>query len=208
MKTAFQRFPGHPIAALSLVLALAVGMIAESSLAAGRLYRFTNAQGKVEIAHSIPNDRVKYGYDILDGEGRVIQRIMPELNESQLADKRRKDAELARCQETWRRVTTMYQTEADIDRFEAEEIEALETAIANDRANLLVIRGQHKDLLAQAVRTERSGGVLSSVLMQNIERAAGQIRLLEKSIATRGGERKRIKSRFNQERLAFRRGPC
>lgn len=172
------------------------------------LYRFTNAQGKVEISSSIPNERVKFGYDVLDQSGRVIRRVAPELTGAELEAKRKKEAELAKCRETWRRVSAMYQTEADIALFEKEEIEALETAVANERANLLVLKGQHTDLLAQAARIERSGGTLNSVLIQNIERAASQVKLLEQSIRKRESERKRISSRFNAERAAFRRGNC
>lgn len=194
------------VAMLALVSILAGAGVAASPQ--GQLYRFTNAQGKLEIAHSIPNDRVKFGYDVLDNSGRVVRRVAPELTGAELDAKRKRDAELAECRATWQRVSTMYQTEADIDRFEAEEIEALETAVANDRANLLVLKGQHSDLLAQAARTERSGGTLTDLLVQNIERAANQVKLLEQAIAKREKERKKIAGRFERERAAFRRGKC
>ncbi len=195
---------------MALVAAVSIGFSTSSSVAqqAAQLYRFTNAQGKVEIAHSISNNRVKYGYDVLDTSGRVVRRVAAELTGVELQAKHKRDAELAECKATWQRVSTMYQTEADIARFEAEEIEALETAVANDRANLLVLNDQHTDLLAQAARTERSGGTLSNVLIQNVERAANQIKLLEQSILKREKERKKIARRFNQERAAFRRGKC
>jgi len=194
--------------AISFLLAFAVSMPVQAAQPQGQLYRFTNAQGKTEIAHSIPNDRVKFGYDVLDASGRVVRRVAAELTGADLEAKKKRDAELAECRSTWTRVSTMYQTSADIDRFEATEIEALETTLANDRSKLVALRGQHNDLLAQAARIERSGGTLTNILIQNIDRAAGQIKLMEQSIGQREKERRNISAKFKKERAAFKRGKC
>lgn len=184
--------------AISLLFALVVSISVQAAESQTQIYRFTNAQGKTEISHSIPNDRVKFGYDVLDASGRVVRTVAAELTGAELAERRA----------TWVRVSTMYQTSADIDRFEAEEIEAVETTLANDRAKLIALRGQHNDLLAQAARIERSGGTLTNILIQNIERAAGQIKLVEKSIKQREKERRNIAAKFKAERVAFKRGKC
>jgi len=193
---------------VEVFLLAALAVCALSASASGRMYRFVNAEGKLEISSAIPNERVVHGYDVLDGSGRVIQRVSAELTPAELEEKKKKDAELEKCREVYRRVSAMYQTEADIDRFEDEAFEALETAIANDQANLLVVRGQHSEFLAQAARAERSGSTLSGILVQNIDRASAQIQLLERSIRKRERERSRIEARFRNEREVFRRGPC
>ncbi len=193
---------------MSASLVTVVLFTAWSAQAAGRLYRFVNSQGKVEIANSIPNDRVPLGYDVLDASGRMILRIAPQLTPAQIKQKRQKEAEQRACREGHLRVTAMYQTEADIDRFKGQAVEALQTAIANDQANLLVVRGQHAELLAQAARAERSGSTLSAILVQNIDRAKGQIKLLEKSIRDRQMEHDQIDHKFHKEREILRRGPC
>lgn len=194
--------------AISLLFALVVSISVQAAESQTQIYRFTNAQGKTEISHSIPNDRVKFGYDVLDASGRVVRTVAAELTGAELEAMKKRDAELAERRATWVRVSTMYQTSADIDRFEAEEIEAVETTLANDRAKLIALRGQHNDLLAQAARIERSGGTLTNILIQNIERAAGQIKLVEKSIKQREKERRNIAAKFKAERVAFKRGKC
>ena len=193
---------------LSASWVIVVLITACSAQAAGRLYRFVNSQGKVEISNSIPNDRVPLGYDVLDDSGRLILRIAPQLTPAQIKQKRQKEAEQRACREGHSRVTAMYQTEADIDRFKGQAVEALKNAIANDQANLLVVRGQHAELLAQAARAERSGSTLSAILVQNIDRAKGQIKLLEKSIRDRQKEHDQIDNKFQKEREILRRGPC
>lgn len=193
---------------LSVSLLIVVLLTAWSAQAAGRLYRFVNSQGKVEISNSIPNDRVPLGYDVLDDAGRLILRIAPQLTPAQIKQNRQKEAEERACREAYLRVTAMYQTEADIDRFKGQAVEALQTAIANDQANLLVVRGQHAELLSQAARAERNGSTLSAILVQNIDRAKGQIKLLEKSVRDRQKEHDQIDSKFQKEREILRRGPC
>lgn len=201
--------PRHllPRGAVAVLLFVMLGLACEAQ-SAGRLYRFVNAQGKVEISNSIPNDRVIHGYDVLDGTGRLVLRVAPQLTSEQLLEKRKKEEARRICQESYLRVTTMYQTESDIERFKKEAVEALETAIANDKANLLVVRGQQSELLAQAARSERSGSTLGPILVQNIERANSQIKLLEKSIKTRQSERAQIDNKYEKELEIFRRGPC
>ena len=193
---------------MSVSLLIVVLLTACCVQAAGRLYRFVNSQGKVEISNSIPNDRVPLGYDVLDDAGRLILRIAPQLTPAQIKQKRQKEAEDRACREGYLRVTAMYQTEADIDRFKGQAVEALQTAIANDQANLLVVRGQHAELLAQAARAERNGSTLSAILVQNIDRAKGQIKLLEKSVRDRQKEHDQIDNKFQKEREILRRGPC
>ena len=193
---------------MSVSLLIVVLLTAWSAQAAGRLYRFLNSQGKVEISNSIPNDRVPLGYDVLDDAGRLILRIAPQLTPAQIKQKRQKEAEDRACREGYLRVTAMYQTEADIDRFKGQAVEALQTAIANDQANLLVVRGQYAELLAQAARAERNGSTLSAILVQHIDRAKGQIKLLEKSVRDRQKEHDQIDNKFQKEREILRRGPC
>jgi len=190
-----------------VVLACLMLSVSES-WSAGRLYRFVNGDGRTEISSSIPNDRVKHGYDVLDETGRVLQRIPPQLTEAQIEEKRALEAAHRECEENWRRVSAMYQTEADIDRVKRQNLDAQDTAIANEQANLLVARNQHDELLSQAARMERAGSSLSTMLIQNIERASSQIKVLEGSIRSREAAKQAIEARFEAERDAFRQGEC
>lgn len=87
-----------------------VMLTAWSAQPAGRLYRFVNSQGKVEIPNSIPNDRVPQGCDVLDDSGRLILRIAAQLTPAQIKQKRQKEVEQKACREGYLRVTAMYQT--------------------------------------------------------------------------------------------------
>lgn len=189
-------------------MALTTLLLAAGSVHSAYLYRFTNADGKTEIASAIPNDRVVHGYDVIDTSGRVIRRVAPELSPEAQERKRIEQARIAACQDALRRVQALYQYESEIDHAKSKALDALAVAIDNERANLAHVRGQHADLLQQAARMERSGNSLSSVVIQNIERAAAQVRVLEETIKQRSGEREDIERRFEDEREVFLLGSC
>ena len=189
-------------------LVACVAALCASDVHAAYLYRFTNAQGKVEISNAIPNDRVVHGYDVLDMNGRVVRRVAPELSEEELAAKREAEAAREACEDAKRRVMALYRYETEIDHAKAKALDALAIAIDNDEANLAHVRGQHSELLEQAARMERSGNTLTSVVIQNIERAEAQVRVLEESIKNRSGERGEIEKRFEEERAVFLQGGC
>ncbi len=188
---------------LKMLILLAV-FAAAAAQAAGYLYRYTNSQGKTEIASAVPNDRARFGYDVLDHSGRVVRRVDAELSGEALERKKIKEARQAECLEAYRRVSALYQYETEIDHAKGKALDALSMAIENDQANLAHARNQHEQLLEQAARMERSGKALSEIVVQNIDRAAGQVRTLTESIRQRQGERTEIERRFEQERETFR----
>ncbi len=183
-------------------------LLAAGGVHSAYLYRFTNAEGKTEIASAIPNDRVVHGYDVIDTSGRVIRRVAPELSPEAQERKRVEQAQLKACEDALRRVQALYQYESEIDHAKLKALDALAVAIDNERANLAHVRSQHAELLQQAARMERSGSSLSSVVIQNIERAAAQVRVLEENIKQRSGEQADIDRRFEEERQIFLQGSC
>ena len=196
-----------PLAIIACILACIAAFFVSDAHAA-YLYRFTNAQGKVEISNAIPSDRVVHGYDVLDMNGRVVRRVDRELTEDELAAKREVEAAREACEDAKRRVMALYRYESEIDHAKSKALDALAIAIDNDEANLAHVRGQHSELLEQAARMERSGSTLTSVVIQNIERAEAQVRVLEESIKNRSGERVEIERRFEEERTVFLQGGC
>ena len=130
------------------------------------------------------------------------------MNLTEQAQKRAAEAERRACEDAYRRVSALYQVENDIDHHKRKALDALAIAIDNDQANLAHVRNQHNELLEQAARLERSGNSLSSVIIQNIERAATQVNVLEESIENRNHEREEIDKRFEEEREVFLRNGC
>ena len=63
-----------------VVLAL---LLASTQAWGARFFRYKDETGRLVISHTIPNDRVKFGYEIVDENARLIQTIEPQLSEEE-----------------------------------------------------------------------------------------------------------------------------
>ena len=96
-----KRAPGlrQSVAVATLLAAMAL------PAQAGQLYRFTNADGGLELSSSIPNDRVPFGYDVIDSRsGRLLRKVDPQLTAAEAAAKAELERRVNVCQIAQRRV--------------------------------------------------------------------------------------------------------
>ena len=68
------------------VVCVSMGFTSIAS-AQAKLYRYINEQGNVVIDYTIPADYVSKGYEILNSNGQVIDKIEPEATGEELARK-------------------------------------------------------------------------------------------------------------------------
>ena len=62
---------------------------------ARELFRYKNENGSLVLSHTIPNERVKDGYDIVDEYGNLVRRVEPQLSEAAYKEKLRKEKMVA-----------------------------------------------------------------------------------------------------------------
>jgi len=74
---------------LLVSLCMILGFFSSQSSAV-QLYRYTNDQGNLVMGQAIPPRYVSRGYDILNEQGRLIQRIAPSLTPEQIAQRNAK----------------------------------------------------------------------------------------------------------------------
>lgn len=176
---------------------------------AGQLYRFTNADGGVELSSSVPNSRVPFGYDVIDSRsGRLLRKVDPQLTPAEAAAKAERERRIGVCAIAQRRVQTMYESDADINDAETKTLQSLETRIVNAQANLTHLRNQRSKLEDQAARLERNGTGVTPVLVGNLDRANTQITNLELEIAHRRQEQDDARAGYEQDRAIFALGDC
>ncbi len=207
MTSRFRKGQGPRRSTLCLGLALLLGVT--MSAQAGKLYRYTNAQGAIEIASSIPNELVKNGYQVIDSSsGRVLRTVAPQLTPQQVALKSARQKHIAQCRDAQRRVNSLYQHAEDIDLAERQALDSIETRILNAQASLTQLRIQQRDLEDQAARFERSGHGVTAQLMGNIEKARAQIETLEVEVLARRVEQDEARLQFVRDREVLRQGDC
>lgn len=188
---------------------MVVALLIPSWAAANRLYRYLDASGQVAISHSIPSDRVKFGYEVVDARsGRVIEVVEAQKSPEEVARLEREAAARKACEDALDRVYSVYQSEHDIEQAEEKTMESLAQRIANAEFNLERARTQKEGFEATAARLERSGKVLDASLISNIERSQVQVDSLQTEIAQRRREQEEAKVRFARDRELYERQTC
>ena len=188
---------------------LALVLIAVSvSAQAANLFRYKDENGTLVLSHTIPSDRVKYGYDIVDSYGTLIQRVEPQLSDAAYQAKLERDKAVQECEKMRERVRKLYQFESDIDYAEEQGLESIDQAIANIRANLNVATTQREDLEAQAAQMDIAGKRIPNMLLDNIERAKMQEKTFTAEIEKRFDDKLKLRKTHAYDRQVFLLNGC
>ena len=201
----FDRFRARGYAWRTVVCGVLALGVAHVAAASAQLYRFTNEDGRLEIAHSIPNDRVMYGYEVIDSRsGRVIRTVQAQLSPEEYARKRERE----RCQAALQRLDKLYQSEEDIKNAQSMALASIDNRIAHARANMAHLRTQRTEFESRAAELERGGRKLPQGLVRNLEKTTGQIDTLVAEIEQREQDRNRAKARYDDDLLLFKEQDC
>jgi hypothetical protein len=173
-----------------------------------RLYRYKNAEGRVEISNAIPADRVAGGYDVLDLSGRVLQTVAPQLTAAELAEKEARDRAANACRQNVERVLALYGSVEDIAAAEEQTRRSLDARISTLETNLALERRRLEEHESEAAQRERTGRVITPDITQNIARSRAQIEAIEVELVQRRVERDGAAAQFAEERRLFETGEC
>ncbi len=171
-------------------------------------FRYVDENGELVLSQTIPNDRVKYGYDIVDQHGNLLERVPPQLSDEAYQEKLKLDAMRNECRRAFDRVHKLYQALDDIDYAEEQALASLETRVANTRANLAVVQSQRQEFEATAAQLDVSGKSIPAALLNNIQRAIAQEKNLEDEIRLREQEELDLIDQFAYDRQVFQLPDC
>ena len=183
-------------------VALLLVLVGTSAYAAN-LFRFKDENGRLVLSHTIPSERVKYGYDIVDSYGTLIQRVEPQLSEQAYQAKLEHEKAVRQCEKMRDRVRKLYQFESDIDYAEEQGLESIDQAIANIRANLNVATTQRQEFEARAAQMDIAGRNIPNMLLDNIERAKLQEKTFTAEIEKRFGDKLTLRKTHAYDRQVF-----
>ena len=159
------------------------------SVSAHSYFRYVDENGKLVLSQTIPNERVRYGYDVLDQNGNLIERVEPQLTESQYQRKLELEAAQQECLMKLDRTHKLYQSAGDIDYAEGQALKSLENRVSNTRANLTMAQNQLLEFESTAAQLDLAGKVIPDALLDNIARAKFQVDNLGQEITRRSAER-------------------
>lgn len=186
-----------------LALAVAVcASLATSSALASTMYRYKDDNGRMVISNTVPSESSTRGYEILNGQGRVVDVVEAaptaeeiaareaEKKRNALAEKQREeDAELLRT----------FSHPDDAVRALRRKLQELESLVQLKRGNISVIESQLEEQQSKAADLERAGREVPENLTTRIERLHAQIREIEKEIGVQNMETQAIRETYEQK---------
>lgn len=179
-------------------------LLASANAVAAKLYRYQNDDNGWVIASSVPNDRVKNGYEVVDETGRLLEKVEPQRAPAEaIAYIARLEAEQAR-DEAIRRINLLYGAEKDIEFALSKALASIDNSLANIQVNVRQLRGRKQRLETQAARIERAGNPLSADIVTNISGLGEQINNLEAEIQQRNKQKDVERERHARDRDLFR----
>ena len=174
-----------------------------AAFSAHAYFRYVDENGDLVLSQTIPNERVRFGYDIVDQHGNLIERVPPQLSDEAYQEKLRRDAMQTECQRFYDRVHKLYQGAEDIDYAEEQAMKSLDNRVANTRANLAVVQSQRQEFESTAAQLDVSGKSIPATLFDNIQRASAQEKNFEDELKLRDQERRDLREQFAYDRKVF-----
>ncbi len=147
---------------LSLLLSSAI------FAAADRYYRYTDTNGTVVINSAISPERAALGYDILDANGRLLERVAPALTGDELALQTQHDQQAKKQQEYDISLLQRYSFVGDIEAEQKRQVAQLNTRSAILRGNLNSFRFDLEKTYEQAADFERQNKPMPEKLQNRI----------------------------------------
>jgi len=179
-------------------------MLAALNVDAARLYRYKNDNNGWVLANSVPNERVKFGYQVVDENGRLIEEVAPQPSAAEakiviarLEAKAKRDAAV-------QRINQLYGSEKDIDYALRQALSSIDNSLANAEANVRALRAQRQRLETQAARIERAGNQLSADMIDNVATLNEQIDNFEIEMRQRRTQKSVERRRHAEDRKLFR----
>lgn len=146
---------------------LASGLLVSAPLWAdfqGRFYRYHDANGKVVVSSSIPKEFAANGYDILNGDLKLIQTVAPHsilTDEEKLAKQRLREQQVE-DHYLLKSYSSVGEIQAAMDR----KLSSLARDIAAIEDNLQQTRLQRQQEERKAANAQRGGRVVSNAILK------------------------------------------
>ena len=186
-----------------ILLSSALLVVAANTAAVDEWYRYLNEQGVTVLSQSVPPALADNGYDVLDGDGRLLRNVpsKAERKRQREADEERKkqeDAEESR-QRADEDLLKLYASSADVAAARDRKLRSIEVDIGRIRADLEALKQKKANLEQQGAERERAGLGHSEEVFDNLTIVEEQIGVQESNIDARRVEQQQIRESYNRD---------
>lgn len=166
------------------------------------MYRYKDDNGRMVISNTVPSESSTRGYEILNGQGRVVDVVEPAPTAEEIAareaEKQRK-AQAEKQREADAELLRTFSHPDDAVRALRRKLQELESLVQLKRGNISVIESQLEEQQSKAADLERAGREVPENLTTRIERLHAQIREIEKEIAVQNMETQAIRETYEKK---------
>lgn len=152
----------------------------------GMRYRWVDGSGLPHYSDSLTQDAIKYGYEVVNDQGMVVQRVQRSLNATERAAAQKQAMAQAAAQRAKRDQARTDEQMLDAYPDEASYKASLQQGLANMdqqvHTSKLNLRSQEQaltDLLARAAEAEHNKQPVSPFLQENITKQRGVVSNLQ-----------------------------
>lgn len=184
----------------AVLIGLGAAFAASLALAAGgtgrNQYKWRDAEGALHYSDSLPPEAVKFGYEVVNGQGLVVKRVerakTPEELAAAKAEAAKAAADRAIAEQRARddqQLLSMYADEGALLKVHQQQLDAVDQEIKTAKFGLLSQEQSLADLLDRAAEAERTGKPLPALQTSHITTLRKQIEEQQATIARREQER-------------------
>lgn len=160
-------------------------------------YRYKNDKGVLVLDRlGVPAQHIGNGYEVLNGQGRVIEVVPPAPSESE----RKRLAEEKERADSDAQLLRLYSSPDDVERARLRKLEELNSQTSVARANQQSLRTQQAALQAKAADLERAGREVPEHLLVQIDNLRAEQANLDKEIARYQRMRDEVDAAFQADK--------
>lgn len=197
-----------------LVSALALAFAAPADAAPGnkKLYRWTDANGKVHYTDALPPEASANARDTLNNAGLKVEHTERALTEQERAVR---DAQAAKAAEQKRLederikmdavLVSSYPSEAELARAYKERFDLIEQAVESARVGIRSQEQSLSDLLAHAGDLERNNKPVPAKVIESIGKTRAQVAEQRDYLGKREAERAALQREYDDVLSRYRR---
>lgn len=145
---------------------------ADQMLPEGAMYRYTDEENRLVITHTLPQEAIYLGYEIIDAQGRVLDRVakaLPEeerLRQREELSQRRRDEDLRK----------LYPTAGDAERARDRKVGAIKLNIDYAQNTIGQLNTKLAAEVSAAAKLEKAGREIPKNMQATIDQFNRQIR--------------------------------
>ncbi len=191
------------------LIIIAVVALSQATIA-DNLYRYKNEAGGTVVDWQVPVEFIAKGYEILDGNGTVVEIVprqltVEEMNDLDLVAKVKQDAvaEKQRLAEWDRQLLLRYSTVDDIEAAHQRALSELKIRLSILTSNQRSLKARLESYLARVAEAERRGREAGDADLNSIAAIRREIETNAKAISEQRLQSDAVTASFQQDKERF-----